>query len=72
MFVLQSTCAAHHEQFLADMMHYELNVIFVLGKQINDCSHTEYQQVNISSLTCLDLNCPCSVCLANAEYECVG
>lgn len=33
---------------------------------------TEYQQVNISTLACHHLNCLCSDCSANAEYERVG
>lgn len=53
-------------------MHYGLNVIIVLGKQINDCSRTEYQQVNISAFICHLLNCPRTDCLANAEQERVG
>lgn len=65
-------CVAHRTQFSATRMHYGLNLIFVLGRQINDCSRTEYQQVNISTLTCHHLNCACSDCLANAEHECVG
>lgn len=69
---MQNPCVAHCTQFSATQMHYGLNVILVLGRQINDCSHTEYQQVNISTLTCHLLNSRCSDCLANAEHKCVG
>lgn len=50
-------------------MNYGLNVIAVLGRQMDDCSRAEYQAVNISTLTCHRLNSPSSDFQANAEHE---